>query len=314
MLGRPDSGVGQQLIDIVKNFPIPDLPIGGSMKSYARSPYSTTPGSLPIGGGVTGPLFEPDLSMTRRSRFATILSTVLVIALAPATFAAQYAVVDTSDGAFVIELDNEKAPISVANFEQYAKDGFYANTVFHRVIPGFMIQGGGFDHHGNYPNGLHNKGAHQELRPPIANEWQNGLKNTRGSIAMARLGGQPNSATTQFFINLKDNGFLDEARDGAGYAVFGKVIAGMDIVDRIASVPTGKFAGMGDVPTREVTIKAVRILSKDEAMKVAATAGLTAAEDRVKAAQLAVAEATAELAAASKACEDLKKKMGTKGE
>ncbi|MCP4837108.1 MAG: peptidylprolyl isomerase A [Phycisphaera sp.] len=252
--------------------------------------------------------------MTSRSRLATILSIVLLIAFAPVAFAAQYAVVDTSDGAFVIELDDQKAPISVANFEQYAKDGFYANTVFHRVIPGFMIQGGGFDHHGNYPNGLHNKGAHQDLRPPIANEWQNGLKNTRGSIAMARLGGKPDSATTQFFINLKDNGFLDQDRDGAGYAVFGKVIAGMDVVDRIAGVPTGRSAGMSDVPTREVKIKTVRILSKEEAMKVAARAGLAAAEERVKAAQLAVAEATAELAAASKACEDLKKKMGTKGE
>lgn len=298
----------------MKKFPNPDLPIGGSEKAPRRPPYSTTPVSLAIGGGVTGPPIESDPPMTRRTRLATIFSTLLLIALAPAAFATQYAVVDTSDGAFVLALDDEKAPISVANFEQYAKDGFYTNTVFHRVIPGFMIQGGGFDHHGNYPEGIHNKGAHSELRPAIANEWKNGLKNTRGSVAMARLGGQADSATTQFFINLKDNGFLDQPRDGAGYAVFGKVIAGMEVVDRIAGVPTGRFAGMGDVPIREVKINAVRILTKDEAMKVAAEAGLKAAEARVTAAQLAVAEATAELAAASKACEELKKKMGTKGE
>ena len=134
-----------------------------------------------------------DPSMTFRSRLLPSLAILLTLILVPPALAAQFAVVETSDGAFIIELDDEKAPISVENFERYAKDGFYTNTVFHRVIPGFMIQGGGFDHHGNYPSGLHNKGSHQELRPPIANEWQNGLKNMRGTVAMARLGGQADS-------------------------------------------------------------------------------------------------------------------------
>ena len=255
-----------------------------------------------------------DPSMTFRSRLLPSLAILLTLILVPPVLAAQFAVVETSDGAFIIELDDEKAPISVENFERYAKDGFYTNTVFHRVIPGFMIQGGGFDHHGNYPGGLHNKGSHQELRPPIANEWQNGLKNMRGTVAMARLGGKADSATTQFFINLKDNGFLDQPRDGAGYAVFGKVIQGMNVVDAIAQVPTARAAGMGDVPTREVRINSVRILSKEEAMKVAAEYEIKTAEARVKAARTAVAEAEAELEAATRACEELKKKAGKGGE
>ena len=268
---------------------------------------------LPIGGGAAEQTIDWDPFMTFRSRLLSSLAILLVLFLVPSAFAAQYAVVDTSDGPFIIELDDQKAPISVKNFEQYAKDGFYTNTVFHRVMPGFMIQGGGFDHHGNYPNGLHNKGSHQELRPPIANEWQNGLKNMRGTVAMARLGGQADSATTQFFINLENNAFLDQPRDGAGYAVFGKVIAGMDVVDRIAQVPTARLAGMADVPTREVRINSVRILSKDEAMKVAAEAKMKAAEARVEMASAAVAKAQAELEAATKACEELKKQAANGG-
>ena len=252
--------------------------------------------------------------MTSRSRLFSSLAILIAVTLNAPGFAAQYAVVDTSDGAFIIELDDEKAPISVENFELYAKDGFYNGTVFHRVIPGFMIQGGGFDHHGNYPTGLHNKGSHVELRPPIANEWQNGLKNMRGTVAMARLGGRADSATTQFFINLKDNGFLDQPRDGAGYAVFGKVIAGMEVVDRIATLPTARLANMNDVPTREVLIKSVQILSREEAMKVAAEADIRAAEARVEAARSQVAAAEAELEAATRACEELKKKAAEGGE
>ena len=251
--------------------------------------------------------------MTFRSRLLSSLAILFALMLAPATFAAGYAVVDTSDGTFIIELDDEKAPISVANFEKYAEDGFYTDTVFHRVIPGFMIQGGGFDHHGNYPSGLHNKGSHQALHPPIANEWKNGLKNMRGTVAMARLGGKADSATSQFFINLKDNMFLDQPRDGAGYAVFGKVIAGMDVVDRIATVPTARLAGMADVPTREVKINSVRMMSKEAAMKVAAEAEIRSAETRVTNAREALASAQAELEAATRACEELKKKAGKGG-
>ena len=269
---------------------------------------------LPIGGGAVEQTIDWDPSMTFRSRLLSSLAILLVLTLVPATFAAQYAVVDTSDGPFIIELDDQKAPISVKNFEQYAKDGFYTNTVFHRVMPGFMIQGGGFDHHDNYPSGLHNKGSHVKLRPGIANEWKNGLKNMRGTVAMARLGGQADSATTQFFINLENNAFLDQPRDGAGYAVFGKVIAGMDVVDRIAEVPTARLAGMANVPTREVRINSVRILPKEEAMKFAAEAEMKAAEARVETARAAVTKAQAELEAATKACEELKKQAANGGQ
>ncbi len=193
------------------------------------------------------------------------VTALATLAIAPAALAAKYAAMNTSLGAIVIELDDEKAPVSVENFLTYAKDGFYKDTVFHRVIPDFMIQGGGFDHHGNYPGGLHQKGAGHGIRPAIVNEWRNGLSNKRGTLAMARLGGQADSATAQFFINLKDNDFLDQPRDGAGYAVFGKVIGGMQVADAIATVPTTRLpSGMGDVPTIEVRIESVLPLPASE--------------------------------------------------
>ena len=162
---------------------------------------------------------------------------------------------ETSKGNIDIELNQEKAPISVANFLQYVDKGHYDNTIFHRVIPNFMIQGGGFDE--NMTQKPTGKG--------IKNEWQNGLKNTRGTIAMARLGGQPDSATTQFFINVANNSFLDEPRDGAGYAVFAKVIAGMDVVDAIKAVPTATKGPHGDVPVEPILIrKASRLTEKSE--------------------------------------------------
>jgi len=132
---------------------------------------------------------------------------------------------ETSMGNILIELDAEKAPITVENFLKYVDDGFYDGTVFHRVVPTFMIQGGGFT-----PDG-----KEKATRPPIKNEWANGLKNKRGTIAMARTAA-PDSATAQFFINVKDNLFLSEPRGGAGYAVFGEVVEGMDVVDRIKGV------------------------------------------------------------------------------
>ena len=208
--------------------------------------------------------------------------------------AADYATIKTSAGTIVIELDNAKAPISVANFEQYAKEGYYDGTLFHRVMPGFMIQGGGFDFHGVYPQTMHKKPG---AKAGIKNEWQNGLKNGRGTLAMARLGNQPDSGTNQFFINLSDNDFLDQPRDGAGYAVFAKVVAGMDVVDRLAGVPTTRLPnGMADVPQKEVLIESVKILSKDQAMSVV----VADAEAKVKALE-------AELAAAKKTLETLKK-------
>ena len=124
------------------------------------------------------------------------------------------------------------------NFLAYAEKGHYNGTIFHRVIANFMIQGGGFTPDMDQ----------KPTDPPIKNEWQNGLSNTRGTLAMARLGRQPDSATAQFFINVANNSFLDEPRDGAGYAVFAKVIAGMDVVDAIKAVPTATKGPHGDVP------------------------------------------------------------------
>lgn len=150
-------------------------------------------------------------------------------------------------GDIVVELDQEKAPKSVANFLEYADAGFYDGTVFHRVIKGFMIQGGGLD--GDFKK--------KSVRDPVENEAKNGLKNTRGSIAMARTNA-PHSATAQFFINHKDNANLDyPSFDGWGYAVFGQVTEGMDVVDAIASVPTTRRAGRGDVPRETIVIESV---------------------------------------------------------
>lgn len=156
---------------------------------------------------------------------------------------------ETSMGTVKIELDAAAAPKSVANFLSYVDDGFYDGTVFHRVIPNFMIQGGGFE------PGMKQK----PTRPPVVNESANGLPNAKGTIAMARTS-VPDSATSQFFINVTDNGFLDrsQSRDGVGYCVFGKVIEGMDVVEKIKAVPTGVKAGHQDVPTSDVTIKSVR--------------------------------------------------------
>lgn len=154
----------------------------------------------------------------------------------------------TSKGPIVIELDGEKAPISTANFLEYADAGAYDGTIFHRVIDGFMIQGGAFE-----PDMTQRQGGQ-----PIKNEWKNGLSNTRGSIAMARLGNQPDSATAQFFINVADNAFLDKPRDGAGYAVFGRVVEGMEIIDAIRGVETTTRKGHDDVPVEPVMIESVR--------------------------------------------------------
>ena len=158
----------------------------------------------------------------------------------------------TNFGVIAIELDEDKAPESAKNFLAYAQAGHYDNTVFHRVIPGFMIQGGGFD------ASMNQKKTHA----PIENEAKNGLKNRRGTLAMARTG-DPHSATAQFFINHADNLPLDyPSRDGWGYAVFGKVTSGMDVVDKIAKVRTGNAGFHQDVPTTPVVIKNVRIISE----------------------------------------------------
>ena len=160
-------------------------------------------------------------------------------------------VIKTSMGTIKAELYADKAPVTVKNFITYVDDKFYDGTIFHRVIDGFMIQGGGFDKDLNQ----------KKTRSPIINEATNGLKNARGTLAMARTS-DPDSATAQFFINVKDNvrlDYRDDSPSGIGYAVFGKVIEGMDVVDKIKAVPTGMKKGMGDVPNTTVLIESVRV-------------------------------------------------------
>lgn len=152
-------------------------------------------------------------------------------------------VFETTMGTIKIETNAEKAPVTVENFLQYVDDGFYDGTIFHRVIPGFMIQGGGFT------EDMENKST----RDPIKNEADNGLKNLRGSLSMARTQ-VVDSATAQFFINVKDNDFLDHGARDFGYAVFAEVVEGMDVVDSIAATPTGNRAGHQDVPLDTVKI------------------------------------------------------------
>ncbi len=151
--------------------------------------------------------------------------------------------IKTNHGDISVELFEDKAPISCENFRQYVKDGHFDGTVFHRVIPNFMIQGGGMD------EDMQSK----PTRDPIKNEADNGESNRRGTLAMARTG-VVDSATSQFFINLRDNDFLNHGTRDFGYAVFGKVSDGMDVVDAIAAVPTGNRAGHQDVPVDPVTI------------------------------------------------------------
>lgn len=183
----------------------------------------------------------------------TLLLALLASLTGPA-LAKELVVIETSAGEIKVELDDVKAPISVKNFLAYADKGYYNGTIFHRVIKDFMIQGGGLT---------------AELTPkpndaPIKNEATNGLKNKRGTIAMARTS-VVDSATSQFFINLKDNDFLDhrdESTQGYGYAVFGTVVGGMEVVDRIGNAPTGMRNRFRDVPVETVTIKSVKRVKK----------------------------------------------------
>jgi peptidyl-prolyl cis-trans isomerase A (cyclophilin A) len=154
---------------------------------------------------------------------------------------------ETSLGDFTIELFEKEAPESVANFTRYIDDGFFDGTIFHRIVPGFVIQGGGF----------REDVTKKKTKPPVKNEADNGLKNKRGTLSMARTN-DINSATSQFFVNLKDNDFLDHSRGNFGYAVFAKVTEGMDVVDKIAAVETGRKRGFDDVPVEPVTMKSVK--------------------------------------------------------
>lgn len=157
--------------------------------------------------------------------------------------------ISTNHGDIKLQLDRENAPLTVENFISYVEDGFYNETIFHRVIPGFMIQGGGFTEDMNQ----------KTTKDPIKNEADNGLQNDRGTIAMARTQ-VVDSATSQFFINLKDNDFLNNGARDFGYAVFGKVVDGMDVVDKIAAVDTGSVGPLRDVPTESVVINSVEVV------------------------------------------------------
>ncbi len=158
---------------------------------------------------------------------------------------------NTNKGTIVLELNAEKAPKTVENFLNYAKDGFYDGTIFHRVIDGFMVQGGGME------PGMREK----KSNAPIQNEANNGLKNERGTVAMARTP-DPHSASSQFFINVSNNDFLNfrsETGEGWGYCVFGKVVEGMDVVDEIRQVDTGSFGPHQDVPREDIVIERVEV-------------------------------------------------------
>ena len=174
-----------------------------------------------------------------------------------------YVKMNTNMGDIIIELNQEKAPITVKNFLEYTDDGFYNSTIFHRVIDGFMIQGGGFDQ----------DVKKKKTRPTIKNEWKNGLKNKRGTISMARLGGKPDSASSQYFINVVDNHQLDRPqRDGAAYAVFGKVIKGIDVVDKIKVMPTKRVGQHANMPAEQVIINKLMRVDPEELTDIIAAA------------------------------------------
>ena len=183
-----------------------------------------------------------------------LFAALVALTLSCATLAANPVVeMKTSLGTITIELNAEKAPKTVDNFLQYVKTGFYNGTIFHRVMPGFMIQGGGFE-----------PGMKEKItREPIPNEAKNGLKNITGSIAMARLN-DPHSATAQFFINHVDNPMLDPRPGSYGYAVFGKVTKGFEVVQSIAKVPTGSNGRYDDVPLNPVIIESVKLLPEQK--------------------------------------------------
>ena len=190
----------------------------------------------------------------------TLILSMMLLLTSTLSFATEKTMSDTQPkvkltttlGEIIIQLNAEKAPVSSANFLTYVNEGFYNGTIFHRVIPDFMAQGGGFD------TSFTQKAVHA----PIKNEANNGLTNTRGTLAMARTN-DPNSATAQFFINLKDNSFLNhtsQTSSGWGYAVFGEVIEGMDVVDAMAKQATGNRGGHQDVPKTDIVIEKAEVV------------------------------------------------------
>ncbi len=176
-------------------------------------------------------------------------SSVMVSSAIAAPAATTRVVLTTSEGNIELALDNQKAPVSVKNFVEYVNSGFYNGTTFHRVIPGFMVQGGGFV----------DEMKQKATNPPIKNEADNGLRNVRGTIAMARTA-EKDSATSQFFINVADNAFLDHGQRDFGYAVFGKVVKGMDVADKISQVQTSNVGPYQNVPSKPIVIKSAKVL------------------------------------------------------
>lgn len=209
------------------------------------------PGPAAAAGGPSVAAQAPKTAQTPRQAKPAQAPPLQAPALTPAP-GNPVAVISTSLGDMRIELFKDKAPVSVGNFLQYVKEGFYTGTVFHRVIPGFMIQGGGFT------PALVKKDNH----PPILNEATNGVRNTRGTLAMARTA-QLRSATSQFYINVADNAALDhvdETPQRFGYAVFGRVLSGMEVADKIVAVPTHSTQAMDNVPVTPVIIKSITLV------------------------------------------------------
>lgn len=196
-------------------------------------------------------IHNTSISKLRKAMMKKLFMTTSLILASGHLFANTMVDMKTSMGNIEIELFDDKAPVSAKNFESYVKSNFYTGTIFHRVIPGFMVQGGG----------LEANMIEKSTKAPIVNEASNGLKNTRGTLAMARTS-DPNSASSQFFINVADNNFLNKSPMDAGYAVFGKVTKGMDIVDKIVSVPTGNYGMHQNVPKQPVKILSVQIKNK----------------------------------------------------
>lgn len=183
--------------------------------------------------------------MLKKMFVTSILSCMALLAQA------QTVEMQTSQGTIILQLDEKSAPETVNNFVRYLEEGFYEGTIFHRVIPGFMIQGGGFD------KDMGRKSTHS----PVKYEADNGLHNDRGTIAMARTS-DPNSATSQFFINLVDNAFLNHGARGAGYTVFGKVTSGLEVIDQIARTSTRNLGPYQNVPTQPIVIEKVTLIGE----------------------------------------------------
>ena len=215
----------------------------------------------PIADLPTGPCFPfraMFLNLTMNLFKTTLLAGAVALGISLSAHAGPKVVIHTSLGDIKLELNEEKAPKSVANFLSYVNDGYYDNTVFHRVKHEFMIQGGGFELQDD------GKKVKKETKEPIENESKNGLSNKRGTIAMARTM-DPHSATAQFFINVKDNDFLNHSgknMQGWGYAVFGRVVEGDEVVSKIRGVQTGNHAGHQDVPVDPVVIESVTVLAE----------------------------------------------------